>query len=460
MRLQEHKTTVNNGSRSCGGCVKRPLQFLLSISSGKKRMRIILVVVPLLLGGFLLLGNLQLTAMIDMPTTKAFKKIAAYSNQTNNRTWTKKEEETYGERCVRLRGTSGHWYANDTFGRETFYPNGFRSGKWFRQTYSRNKSAVYEGNRYAWEDTSLEESSSDCQIRPVNQNIFCDVAQALQIKRMLFVGDSLMGHQVDSLRKLIAMKDAVANCPNSNSSGGGDNPSFWHVEIIYERQNLGPNFGKTIISENRTDAKDRQQFGPEDPYCGGVKYGQPITPGEYCPWQKLYNNKTATAGVADDYDVNAGRTLIVLNQGAHFHSMETFRDSFDWFVELFNKIAIPRDIVVYRSTVPGHRDCFNARNTTIPEMTHEKFMELFATDMYDWNLFDSYNRYAKQKMERDLSSKVTGHYLNVYNMTVLRPDQHVAAKDCLHYTLPGPIDYWNHLLFTNLADMAKQKSIK
>jgi len=424
-------------------------------------MGIILIVILLLFGGFLLLGGLQLSAMIDSSAMTASKKIAASSNRTNNPTWTKKEEETHGERCVRLRGTSGHWYANDTFGRETFYPYGFRSNKWFRKTYSLNKSAVYEGNRYAWEDTSLEESSSDCQIRPVNRNIFCDVAQALQIKRMLFVGDSLTGSQVGSLRGLIAMKDAVVKCSNSDSSGGGDNPSFWHVEIVFQRENLGPNFRKSIISANRTDVKDRQQFGPEIPYCVDSNVPQPImTPGEYCPWQKLYNNKTTTTEVADNDDVKTGRTLVVLNQGAHFHSMQTFRDSFDWFVELFNKIAIPRDIVVFRSTVPGHRECFIGRNITVPEMTHEKFMELFATEMYDWNLFDSYNRYAKQKMERDLSSKVTGHYLNVYNMTVLRPDEHVAATDCLHYMHPGPIDYWNHLLFTNLADMAKQKSIK
>ena len=366
-------------------------------------------------------------------------------------------EENHGERCLRLRGTSGHWYANNTFGRETFYRKGFRSGRWYRKVYLQNNSAVYEGNRYAWEDTSLGESSSDCQIRPVNRNVFCDVVQAHQIQRILFVGDSLMSAQVESLTELIKMNDDVVKCPN-RSDNGGDNSSVWRVEIVFRRENLGPNYRKTIISENRTDAKDRQQFGPEDPYCGGTPANppKPMMPGEFCPWQKLYNETTTAADNNND-----GRTLLVLNQGAHFHSIETFQASFDWFVELFNKIANPRDIVVFRSTVPGHKDCFNPNpNISFADMTHDKFLEEFATNMYDWNLFDSYNRYAKEKMERDLSSKVTGHYLNVYNMTVLRFDQHVAANDCLHYTHPGPIDYWNHLLFTNLADMAKQTSMQ
>lgn len=463
MRLKREADNNNGGSSWClhQGADVVPYQCLASNFSGKKRTGMTLIV--LLLGGLLLLGNPQLIAMTDSSTTS--KKIVASSNRT------KKEEGTYGERCVRLRGTSGHWYANDTFGRETFYPNGFRSRKWYRTVYSQNNSEVYEGNRYAWEDTSLGESSSDCQIRPVNRNLFCDVVQTLGINRMLFVGDSLMGAQVESLAGLIAMtnsafvnnspfvKDAAVNCPNSDSTGGGDNPSFWRVEILFRRENVGPNFRKSIISENRTDVEDRQQFGPEIPYCMDNNWKEKMTPGEYCPWQKLYNETTTTA-VAENNNVTAGRTLLVLNQGAHFHSMETFRASFDWFVELFNKIANPRDIVVFRSTVPGHRDCFIRRNITKTEMTHDTFLELYGTNMYDWNLFDSYNRYAKQKMERDLSSKVTGHYLNVYNMTVLRHDQHVAAKDCLHYTHPGPIDYWNHLLFTNLADMAKQKSIQ
>ena len=174
----------------------------------------------------------------------------------------------------------------------------------------------------------------------------------------------------------------------------------------------------------------------------------------------LYNETAAAATTTTTDDEAGGRALLVLNQGAHFHSMKTFADSFDRFVNLFNGIARPGDIVVFRATAPGHRDCWVRRNITIPEMTHDLFLDLYSTGKYDWNLLDSYNMYAREKMEKDLTPTVMGHYLNVYNMTVLRPDQHVSAADCLHYMHPGPIDYWNHLLFTNLADIAKQNSIK
>ena len=52
--------------------------------------------------------------------------------------------------------------------------------------------------------------------------------------------------------------------------------------------------------------------------------------------------------------------------------------------------------------------------------------------------------------------------LDVFPMTVRRPDGHMADEykspdtkrnDCLHYSLHGPIDWWNHLMLGNLMDI-------
>ena len=132
--------------------------------------------------------------------------------------------------------------------------------------------------------------------------------------------------------------------------------------------------------------------------------------------------------------------------------METFSKSFDLFVKQFNSIAHPGDVVIFRSTVPGHHNCFQQKNDTQILPTQDKFLEHYGTTMYDWNLFDAFNLYAKRNFD-DLVPAVTSHYLNIYNMKVLRGDQHVEANDCLHYTSPGPVDFWNHLLFANLDDI-------
>lgn len=132
------------------------------------------------------------------------------------------------------------------------------------------------------------------------------------------------------------------------------------------------------------------------------------------------------------------------------------------FVRAFNTIGHKGDVLVFRNTVPGHHRCFEVNgadnlNLFLPYGTlasHDAFLDRFYTTKYDWNLFDAYNRVAKRNLN-DIQRDVYAHYLNVYNMTVLRPDSHVAANDCLHYSLPGPIDFWNHLLFTNLAEIAE-----
>jgi len=57
--------------------------------------------------------------------------------------------------------------------------------------------------------------------------------------------------------------------------------------------------------------------------------------------------------------------------------------------------------------------------------------------------------------------------LDIYAMTVLRADGHISGIDnfwvsrtfdCLHYSGPGPVDWWNHLLFSNLFSHWMEKN--
>ena len=369
--------------------------------------------------------------------------------------------------CFTHRGQRGHWYINTTMAQETFYVYGYRATQWYlAQPKPKNESsdvvaAVYPGNMYAWQDdSSMEEDptsssrdggSSHCApIAPIHKDKFCRILQSMNIRRILMIGDSLTINQVESLlgllgyrpgqfvklsRKAIITKDTI-DCSDD-----------FRVRIQFRRENLGPNRVLTNLT-GREDAfllEHRQQFGPEIIDCvdgGGkmVEYTQFMV-NEYCPWHMLYNSSTE-------------RTLLVLNQGAHFHSTRTFTQSMDKFVSLFNSIAHPNDIVIYRATVPGHKDCTGENTISPTNMTHDLFLERYATDNYDWNLFDEYNRIAQAKLS-ELDSSIITHYLNVYNMTVLRPDGHISGTDCLHYMPVGPIDFWNHFLFTNLEDLAK-----
>lgn len=335
------------------------------------------------------------------------------------------------KQCLERRGTDGSWYRDDNFSWETFYLLDTRSRLWFKANpeFANRTNRSYKGNRYNWRDHHSEDCDS---IQPVTLEGFCNIMSALEIRRILFVGDSLALSQRASLFRLITaehQKTKQIQCPSH----------LIHFNIF--RENLGPNFRAMNASDY---IGQFQQYGPETPLCDATPLNS-----SYCSWHVEYNSNMKD------------KTLLVLNQGAHFHSLETFSNSLDLFVDNYNALPHPGDIVVFRSTVPGHKDCWNkqAPGIPIPEMTHDKFLERYGTAKYDWNLFDAYNQYAKKTLYEKLDPRVTFHYLNVYNMTVLRNDEHVSQKDCLHYTNPGPVDFWNHLLFTNLADLSKlQKS--
>lgn len=307
----------------------------------------------------------------------------------------------------------------------------------------------------------------------------------------MFVGNSLTKDQRQSMMKLIGQHnpftmpdgeygDATVECYD----GHGDKHS---IPITKHRENLGANLHPTMttleeafpeLTSKAQRGKQMLNFGTETPYCKGETPSAVDIVGNhsryYCPWhrsyQDYYNNRNNGTSTRNQ------RTLLILNQGAHFHSIGTFKRSLDQFVSIFKDIGRPDDILVYRSTAPGHQDCFDeAPVSSVVNMTYDIFLQRYATTKYDWHLFDEYNQYARRTLEKEFASRLTTprsntdvstantnntklgsvhfHYLNVYNMTVLRPDQHVQANDCLHYMLPGPVDFWNHLLFTNLQDI-------
>eukprot|EP00980_Cylindrotheca_fusiformis_P011484 scaffold2663_cov73-Cylindrotheca_fusiformis.AAC.6 len=383
-------------------------------------------------------------------------------------------------KCLEQRGTNGYWFIDDDFSRKTFYRHGPRSSQWAKSNAGYVPNRTYVGNQYNWKDNI--ETLLQCRpMEAVTFSSFCKIMMALNIRRIIFVGDSLAMSQRDSLFKLMKIpkpKGRHIECPTTTST----DPYF--IKFRFFRENLGPNYNiqntstssvmdeynnnSTTTTRNKKKKYDRMQAGPEIAFCNG----EPMlnnSNNNYCSWHIEYNAHPEE------------KTLLVLNQGAHFHSMETFSNSIDEFVKNFNNNnnnannnnkTMPQqqqhssgDIIIFRSTVPGHWDCFNKYKPPIDvlNMTHDKFLDRYSTTKYDWNLFDTYyNPYAKRTLEHNLvalssprKQDITFHYLNVYNMTILRTDEHVSEKDCLHYVSPGPVDFWNHLMLTNLADMVE-----
>jgi hypothetical protein len=119
------------------------------------------------------------------------------------------------------------------------------------------------------------------------------------------------------------------------------------------------------------------------------------------------------------------------------------------------------DVAFFRSTSAGHHDCFNnSRYPSAPLSTFHQYLEYGETTRYSWNLFKFYNQYAENRLKQrqGRNNVFPLRYLNIFNMTALRNDGHKAANDCLHYELPAVVDWWNHLLYTNLLDIAASET--
>lgn len=127
----------------------------------------------------------------------------------------------------------------------------------------------------------------------------------------------------------------------------------------------------------------------------------------------------------------------------------------------------------FRPTVTGHVGCtpwgniatdLNSydRNDPIelhqsPYQSYTEYSAVWAnqTKPYNWGLIESFNEYSRNVLAHHRQpGQLDIQWLNVFPSTILRRDGHVGFGDCLHYSLPGPTDWWAHLFFSMLLDDA------
>lgn len=282
---------------------------------------------------------------------------------------------------------------------------------------------------YTWVDDA---TTSTCPISIQTLDSFCDTTFRLGVKRVFVLGDLVSNSMALSLYKIIGQEDTPR--------GTDDDQQNWETEIIC------PSGESVVIAFARNDKmEDDSSACPATTSCH--------------PWKDRYTSFT-------------GRTLLVSNYGTHFYSEDDFSRATDRFVSSVKSLGRPEDIVYYRTTMPGHDQC--QQNTANSPFKSFVDYEKTVTWKYSWDLFDGFNDIAARRFrEHNAIAKgrddvATINVLDVYPMTILRQDGHISgrdckncdvAMDCLHYSLPGPADWWSHLLFSNLADQHQESSL-
>jgi len=277
---------------------------------------------------------------------------------------------------------------------------------------------------WRWQDYA----SDDCQIDyTVSPDKLCQALYSLQVTRVLFFGDSLSQSMAKSLLNKMGVQHVITKPNPSNTTDS------------YELQCKILNIDVQILL-----AKE------------GGGHGSRSNPARL---NFFFSNETRNFITS-----NRGRTLAVLNIGAHYHALYEYKEDFHILLDTIDSFQRPNDLVFFRTTVPGHKGCkpVNARrfNWTrgLRQVPLKHFDEYISTSQYAWDLFFDYNEHTKRTLaERTLKPHI--HLLDVVNMTILRQDGHVGGTDCLHYYSPGPVDWWNHLLYTFLEKLALSKTL-
>lgn len=116
-----------------------------------------------------------------------------------------------------------------------------------------------------------------------------------------------------------------------------------------------------------------------------------------------------------------------------------------------------RHDVIYRTSVPGHSRCQEARaplqRRYVPEQGHA----------FHWDDVEAHDAVRRSRFEALLPGRV--RYIDAATIANARADRHMiqgrwggGSFDCLHYCLPGPPDTYNLVLKRLLRESSPPES--
>jgi len=270
----------------------------------------------------------------------------------------------------------------------------------------------------------------------------------LNFDRIFFVGDSLSFMMAQSLWKLLGHLDD----PGEQYRGGFerfvhcDRQEVGHKKEISNDELLVNSNGFRFVYKRNDYLKNEMVHPPKQ-----------IPPGMFDPDIYFHDIVGYESWMEPYFEAsNITRTLLIANMGLHIHDKKLFEQCMVSFIDALNYIkgkpSHQEDVFFYRTSVPGHRNC--GRHSA-PFLNASEYV---MTNENDWDKVNGYNDFAKMLLANiTADSPLNGslYLLDVYPMTLLRPDGHRPPGDCLHYYLPGPPDWWNHLLYNSLLEFER-----
>ncbi len=144
-------------------------------------------------------------------------------------------------------------------------------------------------------------------------------------------------------------------------------------------------------------------------------------------------------------------SIVILNRGVHVRQDDEvtaqLRETLSWLEARPHK-----PLVLWRSTIVGHPEC---SRIAAPLLERDRRI-VDGSAPHQWG--DAIRQslgVVKPLLQREYGNLAL--WFDVDNATALRPDSHSYPPyaDCLHYKLPGPIDWWLRLLHNTVRLLDK-----
>jgi hypothetical protein len=360
-----------------------------------------------------------------------------------------------GEHKSKL-GLEGKWIQDWDYSDRTTYINHEELANWGFSGDAMKPIHRWDSS-WRWED-------SNSAVTEISTNGFCQVCYKLGITRLFIVGDSITQLFYKALLSLLGFQPV-----------GMSSFDFLTIHNYY-----------IPCDQSDTPAEFRSV---EMKYMRVLKLDEVLELGN--PSSKVEGIKISE--YANFIESNPNRTAIIFNTGAHMKDLNEYKEGFDFLLNWLDSLKVKdssKIIGFYRDTVPGHPECephgikgdsskkenFNKtmlqlepyadydqyRETT--DSMIQKAKENKSSVEWPWYWYqhangtlESYNTYSKEVFAKRSNDSFRVHWLNTYNSTILRRDGHDAFGDCLHYHVPGPVDWWVHFFYSTLLDAAGLK---
>jgi len=335
--------------------------------------------------------------------------------------------------CTKLRGRHGQWI-QDTENAESYQydsPLGHYFGSVQRNHEASDEVPYHPTSTYKWNEPYFPV----CQFNLLTKAEMCQTLSALNIQRVLFVGDGLQFNMAQSFWKLMDQKGSIDNNFSGTISCATLAHPLFEIEMEYIRNDQ-------LIENDLPVDMTPWEYSDKQRNCNGFCY----------PW-------------TDTYRSSSKNTLLLLNTGSHYSLLQDFQLTIHDVFQKLDDIERKNDIVFFRSVAPRHDNCAKYNQPL------DSYVDYLKTDPSD----GLYNRYVTkfnahvahliENREFYLTSSYTRYFadikfLDIFPMTVVRPDGHIVKEmdiDCFHYSQPGVVDWWNHLLYNDLVNLVDGK---